>query len=328
MRISLLIFTVLFISGCDKSTSQSQQQSLSIGNQEVNCLRVNLGISNNDLMARVVLKKKTYDLDSLKRIHLPANASLCERRDFVDLILYVSQNQANYMETDPQVNMIKLAISGYEEEFLPLAKSWHSANSYINKALIYSLGDNSKKDIVRNNIDKYPWLIQVVVKNGWSMEFRKEIEDIITKHNGKVSYNFGAALAQINDPQTENLLLSVFKGGTGNRHVTYSLVKDLEWFDPIPVMQEIWSSDDVSDLELQYFAYPLLHNGFFPALDYVVKKVDGYAYNAPYHKNYQLLNAVTNQSLGKEEIKKWIIKNRDKLKFDPVSKQYVVLAKK
>jgi len=37
---------------------------------------------------------------------------------------------------------------------------------------------------------------------------------------------------------------------------------------------------------------------------------------------------VTNQSLEKEEIKKWIIKNRDQLEFDPVSKQYVVSAKK
>ena len=220
----------------------------------------------------------------LKRIHLPANASLCERRDFVDLILYASQKQSSYMQTDPQVNMIKLAIKDYEEEFMSLAKDWHSPNSYVQKALVEALADNSKIDVVRKNIDKYPWLIKVVVNNGWSLQFRKEIENVITKRNGKVSYNYAAALAQIDDPGTKHLLLSLFNSGSGNRHVTYSYSKNIKWFDPIPVMMEIWNSDSVTDLEQQYFAYPLIRNGFMPALDYTVNKIDGYASNSPYRK--------------------------------------------
>lgn len=190
MKIYLIVLLTVFVAGCDEFGAQKITK---FGNQEINCLRVDFGISNSELMERVSAKKKIHDLELLKRIHLPANASLCERRDFVDLILYSSQNQSSYMETDPQVNMIRLAIENHEEEFLSMAKDWHSANSYVNKALIQSLGEPSKKEIVRNNIAKYPWLIQVVVKNGWSLQFRKEIEDIITKHNGKVSYNFGAA---------------------------------------------------------------------------------------------------------------------------------------
>lgn len=321
MRFFLAVFITLLISGCDK---RDTQQSTTLGNQEVNCLNVELGITNDELMQRVSSRKKTHDLDLLKRIHLPANASLCERRDFVDLILYASQNQSSYMKIDPQVRMIMLAIKGYEDQFLSLMNNWHSANAYVKYALIELLGDVNKKDFVKKNIDKHPLLIQVVVNSGWSKEFKKEVEDIITKHNGKVSYNYGAALAQINDPSTAHLILSIFKNGTGNRHVTYSFIKKLEWFDPKPVMKEIWMSDDVSDLELQYFSYPLLRSGFFPALDYTVSHIDGYANNSAYHKNHDVLNAITNHSLNKDEIKSWVVENRSKLKFDATSKKYYV----
>lgn len=322
MKIFFVMLMAVFIGGCEKI---NDYRNSTIGNQEINCLRVDLGISNEEFMERVSSKKKSPDLDLIKRIHLPANASLCEIRDFVDLVLYSSQNQSSYIQTDPQVNMIKLAVNNYEEEFLPIAKAhWHSPNSYVTDALIELLSDESKKDTVRKNIANYPWLIQVVVKNGWSQQFREEIEKIIIKSHGKVSYNYGAALAQIDDPNTENMVLSIFKNGSGNRHITYKYIKDLDWLDPIPTMQEIWLSDDVSDLELQYFSYPLIRRGFLPALDFAAQNIDAYASNSPYQKNYQVLNAVTNQSLEKDNIRKWVIDNRDKLKFDPKSKQYYV----
>lgn len=151
---------VFLVCACSKQVDQprvvDKEQEVR-GNEAVNCLNIDLGIPASDLAERVAAKKKEPELLLLKRVHLPADASLCQRRDFVDTILYLSKNQDRYSETDSQVQMIISAIKGHEEDFVHLARpNWHSAQSYISDALLVLLSDPSKKSFLKKHLHTYP----------------------------------------------------------------------------------------------------------------------------------------------------------------------------
>ncbi len=320
MKKYLLLAVSILIAGC---MNESSEQETNAGNEEVNCLQIDYGMSDAELIERVSKKDRAPDLTLLKKVHLPKNASLCEKRDFIDAILYLSSNQRNYLETDPQVTMISLALKGDEEVFLSMAKpNWHSPNSYISDAYIKNLGRPEMKGFVKKQFPKHSWLMEVVTQNGWSKEFKKEIVSFVEEHDGRVNYHFATAFSQINDPATKELILKSFINSGQNRHVFYSRIAKIDWLDVTPALKKLWQSPDVSDLELEYLAYPLGIAGFVPVLDYLANNENGYTYNNPYRKNVDFFNYLTGQDLEPGEMKEWLISNRSILSFDPESRKF------
>ncbi len=322
MKKYLLLTASILICGC---MNDSSDQKSNTGNEEVNCLQINYGISDLELIERVSKKDRATDLTLLKKVRLPKNASLCEKRDFIDAILYLSSNQRNYMETDPQVTMIAVALKGNEEDFLSMAKpNWHSPNSYISDAYIKILSKPEMKGFVKKHFPKHQWLIEVVTNNGWSKEFKKEIIEYAEENNGHVNYHFATAFRQINDPATKELILKSLINSEGNRHIFYSRIKQIDWLDITPTLMKLWQSPDVSELELEYLAYPLGVTGFIPVLEYLANKENGSTYNNPYRKNIDFFNFLTEQELEPNEMKEWLKSNRDSLYFDADSRKIKV----
>jgi hypothetical protein len=294
-------------------------------NEEVNCLKIDIGLSDAEVINRVSVKKQQPDLLLLKKVHLPKNASLCQKRDFVDQILYFSSNQRNYLETDPQVQMIMEALKGSEAEFLSLARpNWHSANSYISDAYIRLLSETQNKAFVKQHFTKNPWLIKVITKNSWSGDFKESIIAYVETKNGNVSYEFATAFVQLEDPATEDLIRKSLLNSSGNRHIFYKKIRELQWLDLSDSLKQIWNSDNVTTLELQYLAYPLGKMGYLPVLDYLVSNINGTTYDNPYRKNINYLNYLTNMKLDKESAKDWYKAHSDSLKFDPESRKFIV----
>ena len=327
MKVLNIILISIFLSACSEEALEKVATTLGLktkitGNQEVNCLKIDLGMTDEELIKRISVKKSTPDLTLLKRVHLPKNASLCEKRDFIDLILYMSSNQNGFYESHPQVQMIALALKGHEQDFLPMAKDWHTPNSYITKAYIELIRSPSYKEFVRNNIYQYPWLIQVIVKNNWSIDFEKEIIDITNKNNGRVHYHFATAFQQINNPIHKDIIIKSFVNSTGNRHIFYSVIKEIEWLDTTTALKEIWQSKNVSDLELQYLAYPLGTSGHIPVLYYLANNEEGTTYNNPYRENISFFNYLTNQNIESHEMKSWLAKNEKGLLYSTEQKRF------
>lgn len=304
---------VLLLAGCTQDTENNEQAS---GNEEVNCLQIDFGIPEQELIERISQKRRDVDFTLLKRVHLPKNASLCQKRDFIEAILYLSKNQRNYLGTDPQVSMIALALRGNEDDFLSLAKDWHSPNSYITDAYIEMISQREMKGFVHKHFPKHPWLIEVITKNGWSSEFKNEIIQFANEHDGRVNYHFAAAFQQINDPETKDLVLKSLINSGGNRHIFYSRIEKIDWLDTVPTLKKLWQSSDVNELELQYLAYPLGIEGFIPVLDYLASNQNGTTYDNPYRKNIDFFNYLTDQCLKPDDMKAWLKSNRDQLVFD------------
>ncbi|WP_444895859.1 hypothetical protein [Microbulbifer sp. SSSA005] len=312
--LSLLLF------GC---TENPENREIILGNEEVNCLQINYGMSDQELIKRISAKDRKPDFTLLKKVHLPANASLCQKQDFIETILYLSSNQRSYTETDPQVSMISRALKGNEEDFLPMAKSnWHSPNSYISDAYISMISDRGMKDFVKKHFSKYPWLIEAITRNGWSKDFKEEIIQFVENKNGHVNYHFATAFSQINDPATEDLILKSFFNSGANRHIFYSRIEKLEWLTLTPSLEKLWQSPDVNKLELAYLAYPLGITGFIPVLDYLANNENGSTYDNPYRSNIDFFNYLTDQNLQPGELKEWLKLNRSSLVFDNESRKF------
>ena len=319
----LFISLVILLVACKEKSTDANPDP--IGNQAVNCLRIDMGMSSEELLGRVSVKKDVVDLELLKRVHLPENSSDCEIRDFVDVILYLSSNQDGYYQTDPQVGMIKAAISGREEDYLEYAKDWHSPARYILYALKESLNDKHKT-LVFSNFTKIPWLIDVINEKGWAKEVAPQIIEFVTQQNGKVNYSYVRALANLNDPSLYDLMAKCFINGGMNRHITYSVLKNIESFDTLTPMKIIWESGEMNDLEADAFSYPLLMAGFAGPLDYLSRKLDDYSRNTAYKYNIDLMNAVIGKNLTKEKMIAWLEINRENLIFDTTQKIYKVIS--
>lgn len=319
-NIVFIPFVILLVA-CNENSNEANPDL--VGNQAVNCLRIDMGMKSEELLARVSAKKDVVDLELLKRVHLPENSSGCEVRDFVDVILYLSSNQKGYYQTDPQVGMIKAAITGREEDYLEYAKDWHSPTRYILYALKVSLNDNHKR-LVFSNFTKVPWLIDVINEKGWANEVAPQIIEFVKQRDGNVSYSYVRALASLNDPSLYDLMTKCFINGGMNRHISYSILKNIESFDTLTPMKIIWKSGDMSDLEADAFSYPLLMTGFAGPLDYLSQKLDDYSRNTAYKYNIDLMNAITGNNLPKEQMVAWLGLNREKLVFDAEQKLYKV----
>lgn len=329
LRKLMKISSVFLVCACSKQMAPPQvtdkEQEIR-GNEAVNCLNIDLGIPPSDLAERVAAKKKEPEFLLLKRVHLPADATLCQRRDFVDTILYLSKNQDRYIETDPQVQMITSAIQGHEEDFIHLARpNWHSAQSYISDALLVLLSNPSKKSFLRKHLHAYPWLMEVVAKNGWGKDFKSEAISIAEMKKGQVTYDFATVFSQIDDPATEELINKCFVNSGGNRHIFYSRIQSLEWFDPQPSLRKIWMVTS-SSLEKQYLVDELVNAGFLPALEYLAHNPKIQIYNDHYKNGLDLFNNVTEQQLTAEEILPWYLENRASIQFDDNLKKFVSMS--
>lgn len=330
--------TLLAVQGCNDqdnhqvitgnvSNSAINKELEAGAGEAVNCLNIDLGVSSEVLSERVAAKKKTPEFLLLKRAHLPQNATLCQRRDFVDTILYLSNNQNRYSETDPQVQMIASAISGFEEEFIASARpNWHSANSYISDALMVILSKPEKKPFVKKHIDAYPWLMEVVVKNSWAIDFKDEVIAIAENKNGAVTYDFASAFVQLNDPTTEALINKCFVNSGGNRHIFYSRIKKLDWYDPMPAAQKIWMVT-TSDLEREYLISDLVKSGFLPALEHLARHPKMNIYGDDFRRGLDLFNHATNQQLTAEAVGDWLAVSRGQLHYDTASQKFLIRGK-
>jgi len=316
-----LILLVILLVACTENSDDASPDL--VGNQAVNCLRIDMGMESEELLARVSTKKDVVDLELLKRVHLPENSSDCEVRDFVDVIVYLSSNQKSYYQTDPQVGMIKVAITGREEDYLEYAKDWHSPTRYILYALKASLNDEHKI-LVFSNFTKFPWLIDVINEKGWANEVGPQIVEFVKQRDGEVNYSYVRALASLNDPSLYDLMTKCFINGGMNRHITYSILKNIESFDTLTPMKIIWESGDMSDLEADEFSYPLLMAGFAGPLDYLSRNLDDYSRNTAYKYNIDLVNTITGKNLSKEQMSAWLELNRGNLRFDTEQKIYKV----
>jgi hypothetical protein len=161
-----------------------------------------------------------------------------------------------------------------------------------------------------------------VTKNNWSSEFETEIVDYVSKNDGRVSYEFAVAFSQINNPIHKELILKSFVNSTGNRHIFYSRIERISWLDATPAMKKIWQSTNVSNLELEYLAYPLGISGYIPVLDYLASNPNGSTHDNPYRKNVDFFNFLTNQDLKPIQMKSWLLNNKPGLSYDPERKKF------
>jgi len=167
-------------------------------------------------------KSKEEVAAELDKISLPENPTKEDVRAYIRAIDQASKGSCRRGSNDRQVAMYQ-AI-GPEHLDLLFEEIPHS---YYLKFAVPALIEDSHKPWVIENLSTYPWLVNVVWKNGWSEDARPELIQGLKKYSEDLPAEWIKAVASFEDPKTYDSLMDCFVN-QGNRAQTYKVIRKLD----------------------------------------------------------------------------------------------------
>lgn len=267
------------------------------------------------------------DLQKLAAIKLPDLADQEQVKKYVLDILAASQGQNSWSDRDPQVAM----LTRVGPENVPVLLDALSLSSHMNdyhlRYAINRLADDSSKALIIAALPIYRELAEVVIRRGWENDAKQTLIDGLANPYEDLPTEWITAAVNLNDPATYPLLREYFIRGR-NHYWTYEAIKDLPIEDLPGAVAQAWenSRSDRGGCDREYMAMVAMSYGHLDALADIVDML------AAEDPNNQWMMRQVRPALFRAidfrgshaDLAKWFAAHRDRLRFDPETKKYVV----
>ena len=219
---------ILLIAGCQSNQHALEKQNAEIlaelqkMNQELSQIRKKISEESalSASAAKYVSGANSYPVSNgsnmallAKVKKLPENPTDEAILKYIREIMLATAGQNSYSPMDPQVGMYRLIGKGHLKLLLPFLRSSALCSSYHLKEAMPELVEEKDKELIRSSIFLSPSLLDVVVKKGWSKEFKKEIFKILEtlENNNSPYYTLNSVLpALVETPEDVDRLIEIY----------------------------------------------------------------------------------------------------------------------
>ncbi len=280
-------------------------------------------LAEDVLNRRASMQKPGPDMAVLLRLGLSENPGPAEVTNYINTILFVSQNQKSYLPSDPQVTMLARVGRENLDALLRVARSYRPEMRYVVEA-VKMLATEEDRPAVMAALRQHPPLIKVVSARGWTAGARDVLVALLREKPRYVPSDWIRALAAFEDPSTYGLLTDYLVNGL-NRHLTYKYVKDLPGIDLAGAIPLAWENSLGNRHEYGALLEPALSVGHKPALDFAINALGSREFDKAMRRRARALVLRYTEAEGfNDEIKDWYRKFGPHLKFDPASGKFLV----
>ncbi len=326
---------LIFIAGCQPKTSETDKQIMKILGE------INQKLTSIDKQLKAV-KDKNEDKDEdiplpgtfnnaargpdfrrLKKIKLPKNPTREQTEKYIEKIVYLSQKQNRFSQSDPQVSMLCKVDSKNVDLLITYAN-----NFYVQYALSRIVTEKDKKKILEA-LKVYSQLISCVVKNNWIKDAKETIfERLKYSGRGYLSHEWINAAVELASPKEYDILKKYFVYCT-NPDMTYRALSQLEDFDMKKAVDEAWKYQKrgTQPWAKKQMAMIAARYGHKDALEYLINV---YRIETNQHFKGQIqasLYQLTGKTLSPGKMAKWYKENESKLEFDQENEEYIIKSK-
>jgi len=255
------------------------------------------------------MKTKEQVAEELGRIQLPENPSPEDVREYIQAIDQASSGQQRWGSDDRQVAMLKEI--GPEHALL-LAET--TPDSYYLRFALPALITNEHQAWVLDHLRAYPWLAEVVWKNGWTEAARPVLLRGLKERWDDLPQAWIKAVASFEDPATYHDLVNYLVNGD-NREATYRLLSKLPEIDLDDAVSRAWKNAKYEpDYKTRELLPVAIAHGHIDALRIGILDVLG---SSPGDAGIRkAIRKHTGLDLPDDEIRDWFRANEKKLRFD------------
>ena len=264
------------------------------------------------------------NMEALRRITLPVNATKEQARDYVEAVMLASRNQTVYEIEDSQVRMLEKVGRPNLGVLIEFANRVGSPGqlTYLNAA-IEGLASPEDAALILKGLNADPELVDLVIRYGWEGAARdilvSELENSVV-----LPVDWIKAVVSMRDPATYPALKAYLINGD-NPEETFDLVKELPGLDLGDAIDEIWTAkryaSPYSVLKICALAAQYGHVDAIETAADILKKEDD-----PYDQNRarQVILKLTAATGDDKALVAWVESNRGKLVFDKASGKFWV----
>lgn len=275
-------------------------------------------------------KDKAAVKKDIEKITLPENPTKDQIRAYIRKILSVSDSQDSLDLDDLQISM--LAKIGEDNLELLLIEG-HTHNEAVRSCYIPEavkrLARPEHKELILKWLDKYPWLITIVQREGWQNDARAILIKKLKECPDRLPNDWLQAVASFHDPSAYDDMTKFFIK-TYDKGSVYQVLKKLPGFNLTNAVQQAWQDSKYGYVSQLCAMIPIaMENGDGDALEMGVRIVAGKisGVDSCYLDTYGCRKAIekfTDAKGSPADIEKWFNENKGKLMFDSQTKKFVV----
>lgn len=269
---------------------------------------------------------KKANIERLRNIKLPENATKAQIGQYIREIVAASQGQNEFSPSDIQVGMLARVGSTNLQSLVDALEGPQGCGDYHLEAAICRIADSQNKDIILRVLPFHHDLVKIVTQMGWENDAKATLVAELKNKTDYLPREWITAVVALKDPTTYPVLRDYFIYGH-NKEWTYYEIKDLPIEDMPAAVADAWqrsrSGDPANKLTMVMVA---LQFGHKDALEWVLKMLTDAS-----PRNYDHASEIRNLVLkhvdfygSNNEVANWYRTNRDQIKFDAVSKKFVV----
>ena len=263
------------------------------------------------------------DPEKLRAIKLPENPTKQDINKYIREIKIASSKQNSFSPSDPQVDM--LTQLGADNIHLLIDNFSNTSGSFHLEYAIRSLVDETHKELILDQLPHCKNLAALVIKFNWELDARDTLLEQLRNLPEHLPAEWIEAVANLKDPETYPLLRDYLISGS-NKSSTYKHIKNLP-IDDLPGAIDIaWEECRVSHpYSRESMALIAATFGHLDALETVVELATT---GRPTYWNTReakrVLRKHTEFREAPSKLEAWFETNKDKLKFDPESRRFVI----
>lgn len=263
------------------------------------------------------MKTEEQVSEDLNRIQWPEHPAPEDVREYIQAIDRASSGQQRWGSDDRQVAMLKKIGS---EHALLLAET--TPDSYYLRFALPALITDEHQTWVMDHLRAYPWLAEVVWKNGWAEAARPVLLRGLKERWDDLPQAWIKAVASFEDPATYQDLVNYFVNGD-NREATYRLLRKLPGIDLDDAVSQAWKNAKYEpDFKTRDLLPVAIAHGHIDALRIGILDMPDSSFGDDSIR--KTIREHTGLDLPDDEIQDWFRENEKKLRFENTTRLYRV----
>ena len=270
------------------------------------------------------------NLKALAAIKLPPNPTREQVLEYIDDILRASRHQSTWTPVDPQVEM--LARLGPEHLDVLLAAARDPVHDYYLMFAIERIVTDEHKPVILHAMRRHNDLVRTVIAKGWQRDARGVLLEKLNSRPDYLPSEWLDAVVSLNEPESYPGLKDYLVHGA-NPVSTYAVIRELPGIDLEEWVATAWAhrkqqigraTDEFAEVAAGY--------GHFDALVRLFKRLaePQPARNQFFEWERRTVRDKVKELVGRTatdaEQVEWFKAHRDRLRWDPEAKKWVVAA--
>ena len=275
--------------------------------------------SNQGGPAIIPNTKAKDNIEKLAAIELPDDPSRADVKTYIQKIQNISATQSSFGTRDPQVGM----LTDIGAEHLDLLIEASGGRDYYLRRAIENLAAEEHKELILAHLGEHFHLAKSVVKFGWQEEARKTLLDGL-KYSEDLPKSWLQSVARFQDPETYPLLTDYLIRAR-HRDDAYDEIKDLPGIELDEAVAKAWKNAQYDGWERLNTIPLALQFGHKDALSAITIALNDESTHSSWNnKLRKSFSQHTGISGSDEELRIWYLANKDRLRFNPETKMFVV----